>query len=135
MKERKMKHPAEQGQALITLLFFVIIASTITSAAIVMVLISSYSGARLQQGMTAYTIAQSGTENAMLRLMRNPSYTGEVLAVGQGTATIQVTGAGTSGNPYIIVSKGTLGNFVKKLQVSATYSNNLFVPSKPQEIY
>lgn len=132
---RNLKRKTEQGQALITLLFFVIIASTITSAAIVMILISSYSGLRLQQGMSAYAIAQSGTENAMLRLVRNPSYTGETLTVGQGTATIQVTGAGTSGSPYIIVSTGKLGNFVKKLQTSATYSNNLFVPSKSVEIY
>lgn len=125
----------QQGQALITLLFFIIISITVTSAAVVMVLVSSLSGMKFQQGELAYEIAQSGADNAVLRLLRNPSYTGEVLPIGAGTATIQVTGTGSGGDPFVITSTGTTGNFVRKIQISATYNNNLLTPSDPKEVY
>src|ERR1700722_5696827 len=72
----------ERGQALITLLFFAIVGITVTSAAVVMILVNSLSGTKQQQGDIAYDIAQSGAENGLIRLLRDPSYTGETLAVG-----------------------------------------------------
>jgi uncharacterized membrane protein len=125
----------EKGQALVTLLFFIIIAVTITSAAVVMIIVNSLNGMKFQQGETTYQIAESGADNAMLRLLRNPNYTGEVLTIGQGTANIQVTGNGTGSNPYIILSKGQVGNFVRKIQITATYNNSLLTPSNPQEVF
>ena len=74
----------ERGQALLTLLFFAIVGTTITSAAIVMILVNSLSGSKQQEGQIAYDIAQSGAENGLLRLIRNPTYTGETLPVGRG---------------------------------------------------
>jgi len=123
------------GQALITLLFFTVIGVTITSAAVVMILVNSLSGTKQQQGEVAYEIAQSGAENGLIRLLRNPSYAGETLPVGSGSATITVTGSGTSGNPYVIVSKGTNGIFVREMQVTATYQNNLLTVTARKEIY
>ncbi|HCR92651.1 MAG TPA: hypothetical protein DIU47_01725 [Candidatus Pacebacteria bacterium] len=61
----------------------------------------------------AYDIAEAGTENALLRLLRNPAYTGETLTVGDGTATITVTGSGTQ----TITSTGRLNNYLRKIQV------------------
>lgn len=125
-----------KGQALITLLFFMIIGLMITSAAVVMMLVNSKSGAKLQDGEIAYQIAQSGAENAMIRLLRNPSYAGEAgLSVGSGSATIVKTGTGTGGDPYVITSTGTLGNFVRKVEVKATYQNNLLQVTSQKEIY
>ena len=131
-----MKNEAvEKGQALITLLFFTIIGVTVTSAAVVMILLNSLSGMKQQQGEIAYEIAQSGADNGLIRLLRNPSYTGETLPVGSGSATITVTGSGTSGNPYVILSKGTNGLFVREVQVTATYQNNLLTVSSRKEVY
>lgn len=125
----------ERGQALITLLFFAIVGITITSAAIVMILVNSLSGTKQQQGDIAYDVAQSGAENGLLRLIRDPTYTGETLPIGNGTATITVTGTGTSGNPYVILSKGTIGNFMREEQITATYQNSLLTVTSRQEVY
>ena len=125
----------EKGQALITLLFFTVIGVTVTSAAVVMIMVNALSGTKQQQGEIAYEIAQSGAENGMIRLLRNPNYTGETLPVGGGSATITVTGSGTSGNPYVILSKGTNGAFIREVQVTATYQNNLLTVTGRKEVY
>ena len=112
---------SNKGNALITLLFFALITIIVTSAAIVMLMINSGAVTTVQQGNDAYSIAESGVENALLRLLRNPSYTGEVLTIGTGTATITVTG----GTTKTIISKGRIGNFERSIQVVATYINNV----------
>jgi len=121
-----------KGQALITLLFFTVIAITVTSAAVIIIMTNSLSGAKFQQGEIAYSIAKTGTENAKLRLLRNPDYAGEVLTVGDGEAEVTVT---KNGNQYAIVSKGTIGNFMKQIQINATYSNELLTINSQEEIF
>lgn len=131
------KNISQKGQALITLLVFMIIGLTITSAAIVMILVNSTSGARQQQGELAYQIAQSGVENAKLRVLRTPppQYTGETLPVGNGQAVIIVTGSGTVADPYVILSKGELGSFIRQVEVRARYQDNLFQITSEQEVF
>lgn len=122
----------QSGQAMITLIFFSIIAMTITSAAMAVMFSNSLNATRFQQGSVAYEIAQSGAENAILRIIRDSSYTGETLAVGNGTAVIQVSHSGTA---YTVTSTGTVGNFVRKIEVDGTYSNNLFTETSRKEVY
>jgi hypothetical protein len=120
------------GQALITLLFFTIIGLTITTAAISMLLVNSINGAKFQQSLQAYQVAESGAENALLRLLRNPNYTGETLTVGNGTATITISG----GNPYTITSKGQVGNFIRTIEVVASYnSQSVLTATSEKEIF
>lgn len=123
---------SQKGAAMITLLFFTLIATTVTSAAVVILLVNSLSGTKFQQGSIAYEIAQSGIDNAKLRLLRDPDYSGETLPVGSGTAVITVT---RTGSEYIISSRGTLGNFVREIQLQASYSANLFDARTQQEIF
>ena len=125
-----------KGQALITLLFFMIIGITVSSAAVVLMYVNAVSGSKQQDGEIAYQAALSGAENAKIRVLRNPSYTGESnLQIGSGSATIVVTGSGTSVDPYIITSTGTRGNFVRKVQIQATYLNNFFSIASEKEIF
>lgn len=127
----------QRGQALITLMVFMIIGLTITSASIVMILVNSNSGTRQQQGELAYQVAQSGAENAVLRVLRTPppQYTGETLSIGSGQAVITVSGSGTSADPYVILSRGQVGNFVRQVEVRAEYQNNLFQIVSEQEVF
>lgn len=126
----------DRGQALITLLFFTIIGVTVSSAAIMMILVNSLSQSKQQQGETAYDVAQSGAENGLLRLLRDPTYTGGSLLVGNGTATITVSGSGTVSDPYDIISKGsTTTGFLREIEVQATYQNNLLTVTSRKEIY
>lgn len=121
-----------RGQALISLLFFSIIATNVAAAAVVIIVVNSLSGAKFQQGSIAYQIAQTGAENAKLRLLRDPNYSGEILPVGAGNAEIQISKNGTQ---YTILSKGTIGNFMRQVQIVATYNNNLLTVTSQQEFF
>jgi hypothetical protein len=101
----------KSGQTLAMLLVFMSIAITVTTAAVFVSISNTQSSSKFADGFSAYDIAESGIENALLRLLRNPSYTGETLTVGDGTATIIVSGTG----PYTIVSSGQVGNFRRQI--------------------
>lgn len=119
------------GQTMVTLLFFVVIALTITSAAVAMVITNSQSTTKFEQGLLAYYVAEGGVENALLRLLRNPNYTGETLSVGEGTAVITVAGT----DPKTITSLGTVRNFSRKIQLVAEYTNNILSVTSWKEVY
>jgi hypothetical protein len=121
-----------RGQALISLLFFMIIGINVTAAAVVILIANSLSGTKFQQGSIAYQVAESGIENAKIRLLRDSMYAGETLPVGNGNAVITISRNGTQ---YTIRSRGTVGNFVRQIQVVATYSDNLFTVTSQQEIF
>ena len=119
-----------KGQALLMLLVFTVIGLLVTSAATTLVLVNSSNAQKTQAGLTVLQIAESGMENALIRFLRNPSYTGETLPVGEGTATITVTGSG----PFTLTSVGSIGNFSRTIQVVADYNNILTVTSW-REVY
>ena len=131
VKSQKLKvKSSEGGQALITLLFFVLISLTITSAAIIIIIINSISVSRFQEGTLAYYLAESGVENALLRLLRDPNYTGETLTIGTGTAVITVTGI----NPKTVVVVSQNGNFKRTVQAQMSYNNGYYTFSNWKEI-
>lgn len=111
----------QKGQALVVLLFFMAMALTITSVAIVANIVNSTTTTRVGEGLTAEQYAQSGSENALLRLLRNPSYTGETLTVGTGTVTVNVTGTGVK----TITATATNGNFTRTIVVDVTVTNGV----------
>lgn len=128
-----MNYPIEnihKGQALVTLLFFVIISITITSAAVVIILLNSTSTTKVEQGTRAYYLAESGAENAILRFLRNPGYTGETMTIGDGTVTATVSGTG----PYTISSQGRIGNFVRKILVSLSFTGGVLTVNSWKEV-
>lgn len=125
-----------KGQALITLIFFTVIATTVTTAAIIMIAVNAQSGSKFQQGTIVYQIAQSGADEAMLRLLRDQSYTGQNnLSVGSGTVDITKSGSGTVVDPYIITSTGKSGNFIRKVEVKATYLDSALSVISQKEIF
>lgn len=109
------------GQTLVFLLVFMTIAITVTAAAVVLMIVNSQSANRMELGLVAYDVAEGGAENAVLRLLREPVYTGETLTIGSGTATITVTGSG----PYTILSKGVSGNFLRQVQVVVAFNSGI----------
>ncbi|MBI2028159.1 MAG: hypothetical protein HYT07_00985 [Candidatus Levybacteria bacterium] len=121
---------SEGGQALTTLLIFVIIAVTITSGAIVVLIANTTSTSKIQEGLAAYYAAESGVENALLRLLRDPNYTGETLSIDTSTAEITVTGS----NPKTVVSVGQNGNFKRTVQVQMNYNSGYYTFSSWKEI-
>src|SRR3990167_6585930 len=113
------------GQALVTLLVFIATATIITAAATTVTLINSQTTGKFAQGESALTIAQTGADNAILRILRDPNgtYTAEgPITIGSGTATITISGSSVK----TITSVGTDGNFIRKIQVVGTFVNNTF---------
>jgi hypothetical protein len=117
----------QDGQALVTLLFFVTISiMVITSMAFIMYN-NITAGANIEQGTVAYYAAETGAENALIRLLRDPSYTGENMNIDDVDVEINVTG----GN---IISTATYENSVKKIQVETVYNNNVLGITSWKEI-
>ncbi|MBI4079240.1 MAG: hypothetical protein HY429_03000 [Candidatus Levybacteria bacterium] len=122
---------SQAGSALVTLLFFSVIAAIITSSATIIILINAQGANTLEQGMNALSIAESGAENAYLRLIRDTTYTGESVALDGGTAVIQVTGT----NPKVIRSQGTIGLYTHIVEVEVQITNNEYTISSWKEVY
>ena len=112
----------EGGQALITLIIFTVVATTVIAGAVMATIINSQATGMLAQSEESLKIAEAGAENAVLKLIRNPNYSGETLNIGTNTATITVTGTSTK----TIVSQGKEGDFTKKVQVIGTFTGDVF---------
>lgn len=110
----------KKGQVLVMLLVFMTVAITVTAASVALSIGSSQGVSKMEVSDMAFAAAESGIENALMRLLRNPGYTGETLTVADATATITVTGT----NPVIITSIGESGGFVRRVQVSASYAGD-----------
>lgn len=120
----------QKGQALVTLLFFVLISLTITTSAIIIIIANSISAGKIEQGTASYYSAESGIENALLRLLRDPNYSGETLTIGGATVVTTVSGS----NPKTIVSTSQEGSFKRKISALATYSNGYYTISSWKEL-
>lgn len=120
-----MKHSKSQyykkGQTLVTLLVFSVVALTVATSAVAIMLNIAQGTNRIEGDITATQVAESGVENALLRLLRNPSYTGETLPVGDGSAVITVSGT----NPQTVTAVGTLDSHTKTIQAVVTYTNGI----------
>ncbi|HVZ11601.1 MAG TPA: hypothetical protein VG965_01095 [Patescibacteria group bacterium] len=121
----------KKGQALVTLLLFVVSAIIIISGAVVVIILNSKTNDKFYQGEISYDVAESGAENALIKLLRNPNYTGETLTMGSDTATITV--ASQSG-VITITSKGKTGNFLRTIKVTASYNNNILSVTSWKEL-
>ncbi len=123
-------HFYQKGQTLITLLVFSVVALTVATAAVAIMLNVAQGTNRVEGTVTATQVAESGAENALLRLLRNPSYTGETLQVGDGSAVITISGT----NPKTVTVVGTLDSYTKTIQVIVTYTNGIMNVTSWNEI-
>lgn len=112
----------KSGQTLVMLLVFMSMAITVTTASVAVSISNSYSNSRLHMSNQALAVAEAGMENALLRLLRDPLYSGETLPVGDGVATIVTSGT----NPVIITSTGQVGDFQRTVQVSGSFVGLIF---------
>ena len=108
----------QKGQAVVTLLFFMVIGISIVTAVVVVVLNTAVSGSNFEQGTVAYYSAETGAENALIRLIRDPSYGGETMVVDGATVTVQVSG-------NTINSTAEYGKSIRRIEVQTVYNNNV----------
>lgn len=120
----------QKGQTLIILLSYMVIAIIVITASVALVFNSSKATDKVYQGANSLDIAESGAETAMIKLLRNPAYTGETLQTDGGKAVITVTGS----NPKIILSTGTYSNFTRIIQVTVSSNNGTLTTTSWKEI-
>lgn len=118
------------GQALIVLLFYMIIAITLTTTAVAVIMSNSYSVTREEEGNRALEIAESGAENALLRLLRDTNYAGETLTIASGSATVVVAGT----NSKTITSTGAVSGISRVVQVGITIVDGVMTVTSWTEI-
>lgn len=120
----------QSGQALVPLLIFVVVGMIIISFTVSLVTVDSQNASRYLLGEQALSVADSGIENAMMRLLRDPEYSGETISIGSGQAIITVSGS----DPYTVVSIGSVGNFSRTVQVETSRVDGVLQIDSWQEI-
>lgn len=111
----------QSGQTLVALLSFMTVAITITTAATLITVESIKTTTIYSIGNTALSLAETGAENALLRLARDPAYSGESLNIAGGTAIISISPSLPS---KTITSEAVVGDTRRKVQVQVTLANN-----------
>ena len=120
-----------KGQTLVALMVFVLAGMAITTAATFIIAANSLATSKIHQAIVARQAADSGAENALMRLIRDRNYTGETFNVGESEVIVTVSGEGVKK----IVSKGKNSDFVKKVEVMAELANNVLRVISWKEIY
>ena len=111
---------SNRGQTIILLLVFMIVALMVTTASVISMSVNIRATEKVQEGTHAFDLAESGAENAMVKLLRDINYAGETLALPQGNVEITVTGT----NPQLVRSTSTVGDFQRTIEVTVDTANN-----------
>ena len=104
---------SESGYMLTALLVFLVVIIVITTTSVMVSVSSLRSETYFDSGSEALAAADSGAENAILRLLRDPTYSGETLTVGNSQVVITVV----SSAPQIVTAVADSGSFERTVQV------------------
>lgn len=118
------KNKYEEGQTLVLLLVFVMVAIAITTAATFIIATNSLSATAVSRGLATKQMAEAGAEKALLQLLRDPNYKGETFSLDTGAVTATVSGTTT----LTIDSTAVNGDFEKRVEVITIYSDNVLTP-------
>jgi hypothetical protein len=115
-------HKNSSGQILTSVLVFMAFGLSIVALSATLTIISMQNTAKYSQSEQASIYAEAGAEEAVLRLIRDPSYSGGNFPVATGaTVVIQVA---TSGEIRTITSTATYNGFTKKVLAQVNLANS-----------
>lgn len=104
---------SESGYMLTALLVFLVVIIIITTTSVLVSVSSLRSETYFDSGSEALAAADSGAENAILRLLRDPTYLGETLQVGNTDVIITVVGSA----PQVVTVVADSGSFERTVEV------------------
>ncbi|HUW21413.1 MAG TPA: hypothetical protein VMW41_01965 [Candidatus Bathyarchaeia archaeon] len=119
-----------KGQALLPLLIVIVIVLTIGTASIELAISNVVINRYFQEGLTGYFTVEAALENAFLRILRNPGYTGENLQINQASCTIEVSGM----SPKIVSARCDTGRQIRKMQAEITYNQGIMTVGNIKEV-
>ena len=112
----------DSGQILTSVLVFMAFGLSVIALSATLTVINIQNTAKLAQSEQASNYAEAGAEEAILRLIRDPAYSGGSLSLSADTVIgITVTGVGDS---RTIISTATYNGFTKKVQAVVSLANN-----------
>ena len=97
-------------------MFFVIIALFLISAAVAMMIISATSVGKLEGEEVVSRIAESAAEDALIKLLRDPSFTSTNVSLPDGTASATLSGD-------VLTVNAISGKFTKKIIITTSFAN------------
>lgn len=121
----------QSGSILTALIVFVAIGLLITTSATVLLADQMLLGEKDARSASLIYTAESGAENAILRLLRDPSYTGEQLLTSDG---LIIDIAVQSGPPIVVTSRVEASNLTRSVQVELTRLNGVLEVQSWQQI-
>ena len=83
--------PKNAGMALVTVIVVSGLAMVVITAGVTLSILTSQANLGFLQGQKALYVAEAGAEEALIRLLRNPSFTQETLNIDGGTAIINIS--------------------------------------------
>jgi hypothetical protein len=119
------KRRADAGQTLVSLLVFSIVALAVTTTAISVTINTSQATQAVENRVYIQHAAQSGIENALLRLLRNPTYGGETITIDDVVVVTNIVGS----DPYTITATADNTRFSHTEEAVVTYTNNILTIS------
>ncbi len=127
-----MKYKIKQlkGQATTSILMVMFLGLAVITASVSLIDINMTTTASLVEADSALIVAESGAEEALIRLLRDPNYSGETLNLTNGVASINVGSA----NPIIVESTGVVGNHMRKVEVSVSFVSGTMIVNSWKEI-
>lgn len=129
-----IKKTKQQALALITVLIFGAFAMIVITFGITLMLIQTDSARQFLAAQKALTLAESGMENALIRLLRNPNYSGEILTLPGGTATIVVSDSGSNKIVTVTADSGNSLNSIRTIQALVVEENGQSLIESWQEL-
>lgn len=112
-----MKMKGNQGQALLPVLIIMVVVLILGAAVLDLsisgLLVSSY----FQEGEATLMATEGALENGLLRILRNPSYSGESLQVGDASCIISISGQ----SPVVMNASCDSGRAIRRLQAEINF--------------
>ncbi len=128
----KQKSNHQSGMALVTVIIFSAVGIIVIVAGITLTTTIAQTNQQFLQGQQALANAESGAENALLHLLRNPNYQQETLTMDQGTARIEVSG---DSNTKQIDVVGEYKSAKRKVRIQTSDENGMLKINSWEEIH
>jgi hypothetical protein len=121
---KNYKKTNQSGFAAVTLIVFMVIAITITTAATTIIIGNNLAASQTARSLQSYYLAESGIEEGLINLLRNPNYVGTSGFINLGDGQVSI---GVSSNT--ITSTAKVAGFQRTLKTLINNSGNLTISS------
>ncbi len=119
-----------EGQAMVMVMILAVVGISVVTASTAVTIASSQNASSFTKSEIAYSQAEAGIENAIISIIRDNSYSGETLTLGEGTVVVTVSGDLTK----TITAVSTYGAVVRTVEATGTITNTVFAVTSWGEV-